>query len=92
MTPDRVITRIDGVTFADGAKVQHHAFTLKANGNFGRVEVDQVHADPGAGCDKLLVRRHLSVAVHEPPAADQRGDGNIESAISLCAQSLCVLQ
>src|SRR5438128_4708931 len=91
-----ILEEFDGalqrVALADRTQVQHHPFACKAYRVILLAQCDQAHAGPGPRCRHLRRVRQLPAAAQESPAAQQRGDGDVEGAVGFAAQPLRLLQ
>ncbi len=77
---------IEGVAFADGAEVEHHAGPGEADGSSGGIEFDPLHADGLQGFSERLRVGGMPGAVQESPAIEQRCDRWIEGPLGQAAE------
>src|SRR5688572_26336870 len=80
--PQELSGIVDGVALSDSAEIKHDPGAPKTNGEVFGVEFDELHADGLARLLDGFRSRSLSGPAHEAPAADERGDGDIERAVS----------
>ena len=83
---------LNRIAFANCAQVEHYTRAGKLDGEIGRVQVNQSHADACARRRQLIGIRQMPAPAHKPPAPDQGRNGDVERAVAFPMELLCLLQ
>ena len=83
---------IQRIAFADGTEVNEHVIGARGDGEFLRVQFQQVIAAAGFGLLQFVLRRLARRAVAMPQHGVERADGDIEGPAGLLPDFLAVGQ